>query len=106
MMLPALSSASGVKGEKLLISTSPVISGMMQTAKSGISVPMVMTVWMRAVCKMPRCWTAKMTSRMTSPRKNVPLMRSVKSSLRNPRSAKVTDQVLILASGAKKIDSR
>ena len=96
----------GTKGEKFFITTSPVKIGMMLTISSGASVPTVRIVWTRAVRRMPRCWMFQTTSMMTAPMKNVALIRSVSPDFRKSRLTRVTAHVLILAVGAKKIESR
>ncbi len=44
---------TGTNGEKLLITTSPVISGMTVRRSNGVIAPIVSTIWTRAVRRMP-----------------------------------------------------
>lgn len=96
----------GTNGEKLLMTTSPVTSGTTVTTSSGASAPTVKMVCTRAVLRMPRCWTFHTARTMIMPTMNTALTRRTSPSFRKPRLAMVHCHVLIVESGAKKMDSK
>ncbi len=102
---PALSQAAvagsvpGANGLKAAVATSPVTSGTMPMMSSGKSTATPTIACTRAVDRIPRCWMAKEIRIRIAPMKKAELMRSVRPSLRKPRSAMVICQVRIAASG-------
>ncbi|MNE39762.1 hypothetical protein D3C80_1337310 [compost metagenome] len=98
MTWPAASWARGYSGRKLAWAASPVNKGTMPTSSNGISEVTPSTRVRRAERRMPPCCTAKTVSRINRPMANVALIRSDKPLLIQPRSTKVSCQVLISAS--------
>ncbi|MNY28896.1 hypothetical protein D3C86_1629010 [compost metagenome] len=98
MTCPAASWARGYNGRKLAWAASPVNKGTTPTSSKGISEVTPSTRVRRAERRMPPCCTANTVSRISRPMAKVALIRSDRPLLIQPRSSKVSCQVLINAS--------
>ncbi len=99
----ALASPSGTTGPRLAVSTWPLTMGQMATISSGTVTTIPTMVWNQAVRRMPRCWMAKVISRIAAPKKKVELMRSASPSFRKPRSTIGRLNVLMALSAGRKL---
>ncbi len=69
---------------------------------NGIMAEMPMILVVLAERRIPPSWISLTAIRITAPRMNTALMRRLRPALTAPRSSKVSDQVLMAASGANR----
>ncbi len=99
---PTASCASGTSGKKFALTMSPVRIGTTPIRISGIIAEMPRILVVLAERKMPPSWMALTANRMTAPSMNTALMRKLRPVLMDPRSSRVSCQVLITESGANR----